>query len=209
MTLHVVGSKKQIRSIGHETRLPLNPGGNRMGAPSKQKGYHGHLPGIRFSTNPIRYVSAGKGASRTSGTTVRPVRGVGGRGRENRELVGMATWWGQQDEGEGGNPRREPSNLVPSRLEVCKNKREKSACHVPRCSADRRSLAISRGARKNYPPSILSGDEGGPRRPTCHAHEISRSFSPIGPAFRHFGRAFGIFVGSRVRPAFPGTTGGA
>ena len=33
---------------------------------------------------------------------------------------------GQQDEGEGGgNPRREPSNLVPSRLEVCKNKRER------------------------------------------------------------------------------------
>lgn len=93
--------------------------------------------------------------------------------------------------GEGGGEleRREPSNLVPSRLEVCKNKREeRSACHVPRrraaAAADRRSLAISRGGPQKLPLSrlaaILSGVEGGPRRPgPGHAPEISRFFSPI------------------------------
>lgn len=78
--------------------------------------------------------------------------------------------------GEGGGEleRREPSNLVPSRLEVCKNKREeRSACHVPRRRRRRPPIAdpsrLVAVARKNYPLSrlaaILSGVKGGPRRP--------------------------------------------
>lgn len=92
---------------------------------------------IRFRSdernNPIRCVSSARAKVHLaypgySSGSPRPRRQ--GRGKESRVVVAMVGEGGrggeQQDEGEGGgNPRREPSNLVPSRLEVCKNKREK------------------------------------------------------------------------------------
>lgn len=115
----------------------------------------------------------------------RRARVEGKRSRvEGGAVVGREPAGRRGKERSGELERREPSNLVPSRLEVCKNKREeRSACHVPRRPAapppppiadPSRLVAV---ARKNYPLSrlaaILSGVEGG------HAPEISRFFSPI------------------------------
>lgn len=91
---------------------------------------------------------------------------------------------GQQDEGEGGgNPRREPSNLVPSRLEVCKNKREKrvrATCPgAPPIGDPSRLVAVPAKITPLAPPrAILSGRRGWPTAAAI-VLEISRFFSPI------------------------------
>lgn len=87
----------------------------------------------------------------------RRARVEGKRSRvEGGAVVGREPAGRRGKERSGELERREPSNLVPSRLEVCKNKREeRSACHVPRrpaAAADRRSLAISRGGPQKLPP---------------------------------------------------------
>lgn len=89
----------------------------------------------------------------------RRARVEGKRSRvEGGAVVGREPAGRRGKERSGELERREPSNLVPSRLEVCKNKREeRSACPAappppPPAAADRRSLAISRGGPQKLPP---------------------------------------------------------
>lgn len=158
---HELNFFPRFRVTNNEARAETKAGRRLVAAKSCER--------IRFGqwrNNPIRYVSAGKGASRISGVYLgspRPHRQ--GRGKESRELAGC-WWWGQQDEGEGGNPRREPSNLVPSRLEVCKNKREKrvrATCPgAPLIGDPLRLVAVPVKITPFAPPCDFIGQQGWP-----------------------------------------------
>lgn len=96
---------------------------------------------IRHSHISIR---SGETASLVSWNTLDCLRPHTGENRREREPAMDSNGGGNGRRGRAGNLKRESSNLVPSRLEVCKNKRDvRATCPMRRRSP--RYLAISAG----------------------------------------------------------------
>lgn len=98
-----------------------------------------------IATPPTYWSDVDETASLVSWNTLDCLRPHAGENRREREPTMDSDGGGNGRRGRAGNPRRESSNLVPSRLEVCKNKRDvRATCPMRRRSP--RYLAISAGA---------------------------------------------------------------
>lgn len=119
----------------------------RKATETGKKGNQSKVVRINFYivTPPTYWSDADETASLVSWNTLDCLRPHAGENRREREPAMDSDGGGNGRRGRAGNPRRESSNLVPSRLEVCKNKRDvRATCPMRRRSP--RYLAISAGA---------------------------------------------------------------